>query len=205
MKKEILKLTGLTESQFYEKYPTQAAFEADYPEMKLGGTPEAFPQIATANNFFSYGVPVPPTYYMSGGPVYPQIQTETQFFSPVYSNSNNAYAVGGSYMEAYPQAKVYPQGPVGGSSFYMMQDGGQGMPEPQKDQTFYTQKMNSFFDKLRQAAYKNLQNGIMNSEPDTTSAMPELGMGRKGGMLSYQESTSCGNYNYNAWLSNSYR
>jgi len=85
MKKEILKLTGLTESQFYEKYPTQAAFEADYPEMKLGGTPEAFPQIATANNFFSYGVPVPPTYYMSGGPVYPQIQTETQFFSPVYS------------------------------------------------------------------------------------------------------------------------
>jgi len=190
MKKEILKLTGLTESQFYEKYPTQAAFEADYPEMKLGGTPEAFPQIATANNFFSYGVPVPPTYYMSGGPVYPQIQTETQFFSPVYSNSNNAYAVGGSYMEAYPQAKVYPQGPVGGSSFYMMQDGGQGMPEPQKDQTFYTQKMNSFFDKLRQAAYKNLQNGIMNSEPDTTSAMPELGMGRKGGMLSYQGNTS---------------
>jgi hypothetical protein len=193
MKKEILKLTGLTESQFYEKYPTQAAFEADYPEMKLGGTPEAFPQIATADNFFSYGVPVPPTYYMHGGPtVYPQIQTEAQFFSPVYSNSNNAYAVGGSYMEAYPQAKVYPQGPVGGSSFYMMQDGGQGMPEPQKDQTFYTQKMNSFFDKLRQAAYKNLQNGIMNSEPDTTSAMPELGMGRKGGMLSYQGNTSTG-------------
>jgi hypothetical protein len=72
----------------------------------------------------------------------------------------------------------------------MMQDGGQGMPEPQKDQTFYTQKMNSFFDKLRQASYKNLQSGIMNSEPDTTSAMPELSMGRRGGMLSYQGNTS---------------
>jgi hypothetical protein len=68
----------------------------------------------------------------------------------------------------------------------MMQDGGQGMPEPQKDQTFYTQKMNSFFDKLRQAAYNNLQSGIMNSEPDTTSAMPELNMGRYGGMPSFQ-------------------
>jgi hypothetical protein len=98
MKKEILKLTGLTEEQFYKMYPTPDAFASAYPgyKKKLGGTPEAFPQIATADNFFSYGVPVPPTYYMSGGPVYPQIQTEAQFFSPVYSNSNNAYAVGGA-------------------------------------------------------------------------------------------------------------
>jgi len=192
MKKEILKLTGLTEDQFYRMYPTEEAFKKAYPNYKMGGTPEAFPQIATADNFFSYGVPVPPTIHAYGGPVYPQIQTEAQFFSPVYSNSNNAYAVGGSYMEAYPQAKTYPQGPVGGSAFYTMQDGGQGMPEPQKDQTFYTQKMNDFFDKLRQSAYKNIQNGIMNSEPDTTSATPELSMGRRGGMLSYQSNTSTG-------------
>lgn len=194
MKKEILKLTGLTEAEFYKMYPTPDAFASAYPgyKKKLGGLTEAFPQIATADNFFSYGVPVPPTYYMSGGPVYPQIQTEAQFFSPVYSNSNNAYAVGGSYMEAYPQAKVYPQGPLGGSAFYMMQDGGAPMEEPSKDQTFYTQKMNDFFDKLRQASYKNMMNGIINSEPDTTSAIPELSMGRRGGMLSYQSNTSTG-------------
>ena len=352
MKKEILKLTGLTEAEFYNKFPTPDAFASAYPSYKnkLGGTPEAFPQIATADNFFSYGVPVPPTYYMHGGPtVYPQIQTDAQFFSPVYSNSNNAYANGGaaptmdkggprkkkkqreaedlaanrvydkmilgyptdaydefgnidhtrakylagmyensgrddwakglgiydpgtyanwinnqlgrqaimplqksfegpydligrtpnwqnlpnqinlqdyttedanpiidyrtltpsskkdylsggpevmgrggSYMEAYPQAKKYPQGAVGGSAFYMMQDGGSSMQEPTKDQTFYTQKMNDFFDKLRQTSYKNLMNGIMNSEPDTTSATPELSMGRRGGMLSYQSNTSTG-------------
>lgn len=192
MKKEILKLTGLTEDQFYKMYPTEAAFKAAYPNFKLGGTPEAFPQIATADNFFSYGVPVPPTIHAYGGPVYPQIQTEAQFFSPVYSNSNNAYAVGGSYMEVHPEAKRYPEGPVGGSAFYMMQDGGSSMQEPTKDQTFYTQKMNDFFEKLRQASYKNLMNGIMNSEPDTTSATPELSMGRRGGMLSYQSDTSTG-------------
>ena len=181
MKKEILKLTGLTEDQFYKKYPTEAAFEAAYPNFKLGGLTEAFPQIATADNFFSYGVPVPPTYYMSGGPVYPQIQTEAQFFSPVYSNSNNAYAVGGSYMEAYPQAKVYPQGPVGGSAFYAMQDGGSPMQEPAKDQTFYTQKMNDFFDKLRQNSYKNMMGAIMNTEDQYSDDMKQLSVGQYGG------------------------
>lgn len=352
MKKEILKLTGLTEDQFYKMYPTEAAFKAAYPNFKLGGTPEAFPQIATADNFFSYGVPVPPTIHAYGGPVYPQIQTEAQFFSPVYSNSNNAYyrggsvnnglkkskyqpggttlnereneaankvygkmisgistdgydeflhaydkefrapylnsvanakamaegadtftyanAVsdpgsyanwvnsqlgrqaiiplqkpfegpydltgrtpnwrnlpdqmdisepyvdsgidyrtltpsskkdylsggpeimgrGGSYMEAYPQAKRYPQGPVGGSAFYMMQDGGSSMQEPTKDQTFYTQKMNDFFDKLRQASYKNLMNGIMNTEDQSSDGMKQLTMGRHGGLVSYQGNTT---------------
>ena len=194
MKKEILKLTGLTEDQFYRMYPTEEAFKKAYPNYKMGGTPEAFPQIATADNFFSYGVPVPPTYYAYGGPVYPQIQTEAQFFSPVYSNSNNAYAVGGSYMEAYPQAKVYPQGPVGGSAFYTMQDGGQGMPEPQKDQTFYTQKMNDFFDKLRQSSYKSMVAGMMNTEEDISSPIPQLSAGKEGGMFSYQPGGTTPNY-----------
>ena len=188
MKKEILKLTGLTEAEFYKMYPTPDAFASAYPgyKKKLGGLTEAFPQIATADNFFSYGVPVPPTYYMAGGPVYPQIQTEAQFFSPVYSNTNNAYAVGGSYMEVHPEAKKYPEGPVGGSAFYMMQDGGSSMPEPSKDQTFYTQKMNDFFDKLRQASYKNMMAGVMNTEEDTTAGMPQLSVGRYGGMPSFQ-------------------
>lgn len=181
MKKEILKLTGLTEDQFYKKYPTEAAFEAAYPNFKLGGLTEAFPQIATADNFFSYGVPVPPTIHAYGGPIYPQIQTEAQFFSPVYSNSNNAYAVGGSYMEAYPQAKVYPQGPVGGSAFYAMQDGGSPMQEPTKDQTFYTQKMNDFFDKLRQNSYKNMMGAIMNTEDQYSDGMKQLSVGQYGG------------------------
>jgi len=183
MKKEILKLTGFTEDEFYRMYPTEEAFTNAYPayKMKMGGLPEAFPQIATANNFFSYGVPVPPTIHAYGGPVYPQIQTEAQFFSPVYSNSNNAYAVGGSYMEAYPQAKLYPQGPVGGSAFYAMQNGGSSMQEPGKDQTFYTQKTNDFFDKLRQTAYKNIMAGIMNSEDDSSSDMKQLAVGKVGG------------------------
>jgi len=183
MKKEILKLTGFTEDEFYRMYPTEEAFTNAYPayKMKMGGLPEAFPQIATANNFFSYGVPVPPTIHAYGGPVYPQIQTEAQFFSPVYSNSNNAYAVGGSYMEAYPQAKLYPQGPVGGSAFYAMQNGGSSMQEPGKDQTFYTQKTNDFFDKLRQTAYKNIMAGIMNSEDDSSSDMKQLAVGQFGG------------------------
>jgi hypothetical protein len=183
MKKEILKLTGLTEDEFYRMYPTEEAFTNVYPgyKMKMGGLPEAFPQIATADNFFSYGVPVPPTYYAYGGPTYPQIQTEAQFFSPVYSNSNNAYAVGGSYMEAYPQAKLYPQGPVGGSAFYAMQNGGAPMQEPAKDQTFYTQKMNDFFDKLRQNSYKNMMNAIMNTEDQYSDDMKQLSMGQFGG------------------------
>jgi hypothetical protein len=181
MKKEILKLTGLTEDQFYKMYPTEAAFKAAYPNFKLGGLTEAFPQIATADNFFSYGVPVPPTIHAYGGPIYPQIQTEAQFFSPVYSNSNNAYAVGGSYMEAYPQAKVYPQGPVGGSAFYAMQDGGSSMQEPTKDQTFYTQKMNDFFDKLRQNSYKNMMGAIMNTEDQYSDGMKQLSVGQFGG------------------------
>lgn len=198
MKKEILKLTGLTEAEFYKRFPTQEAFENAYPgyKKKLGGLTEAFPQIATADNFFSYGVPVPPTYYMHGGPtVYPQIQTDAQFFSPVYSNSNNAYAVGGSYIEEYPQAKRYPQGPVGGSSFYMMQDGGSSMQEPTKDQTFYTQKMNDFFDKLRQASYKNMMNGVMNSEDQSADDMGQLALGKYGGLPSFQGNQTSGQTN----------
>jgi hypothetical protein len=349
MKKEILKLTGLTEAEFYKKFPTPDAFASAYPSYKnkLGGTPEAFPQIATADNFFSYGVPVPPTIHAYGGPVYPQIQTEAQFFSPVYSNSNNAYANGGatptmdkggprkkkkqreaedlaanrvydkmilgyptdaydefgnidhtrakylagmyensgrddwakglgiydpgayanwinnqlgrqaimplqkpfegpynligrtpnwqylpnqinlqdyttedanpiidyrtltpsskkdylsggpevmgrggSYMEVHPEAKKYPEGPVGGSAFYMMQDGGSSMPEPTKDQTFYTQKMNDFFEKLRQASYKNLMNGIMNTEDQSSDGMKQLTMGKYGGLPGFQGSTT---------------
>lgn len=169
MKKEILKLTGLTEDQFYKKYPTQDAFQADYPTFKFGGTPEAFPQIATADNFFSYGIPVPPTFHMYGGPVYPQIQTEAQFFSPVYSNSNNAYAKGGSYMEAYPQAVSYPSHGMGYSNYFMLQDGGSNPEEPTEDQTFYTQKNNNFFEKLRKASYKSLmQEGMQSFSPYPT-------------------------------------
>lgn len=36
-KKEILKLTGLTESEFYTKYPTKESFEKDFASYKKGG------------------------------------------------------------------------------------------------------------------------------------------------------------------------
>ncbi len=66
--------------------------------------------------------------------VYPQIQSADQFFSPVYSNSNNAYAKGGN-IEAFPQAPMYPQPDTswGKTNYFMpFQKGGTfppGMPQ----------------------------------------------------------------------------
>lgn len=141
MKKEILELTGLTEDQFYKKYPTETAFKKAYPgyKKKLGGSlPEAFNMSMPADKFFSYGVPVPPMYYKMGGsltnvPVYPQAQTEAQFFVPTYSNSNNAYKqggniVGGSYLEVHPEARNLGWSPTNN---FMLQQGGVFSPDMQ--------------------------------------------------------------------------
>ena len=59
MKKEFLKIAGVkSEKAFYEKYPTEEAFFAAHPkaikELARGGTPEAFPQIATFDNAFKH-------------------------------------------------------------------------------------------------------------------------------------------------------
>lgn len=134
-----MRMGGFKTPEELEAYGEDNFFR-DYPQArqmaKGGSLPEAFPQIATAANFFNYGVPVPPTYYSHGGSltnrmVYPQIQSEEQFFSPVYSNSNNAYAKGGN-IEEFPQAQRYPQGGWGKTNYFMLQDGGTfppGMPQ----------------------------------------------------------------------------
>lgn len=101
MKKEFLKIAGVSsEAAFYKKYPTEEAFFAAHPEarkMAMGGTPEAFPQIATFDKAFSYGVPPGPQYLSHGGSAYPQAQTEAQFFIPIYTDVYNPYnkAMGG--------------------------------------------------------------------------------------------------------------
>ena len=126
MKKEFLKIAGVkSEKDFYKKYPTEEAFFKAHPEalkmMAKGG--EAYPQTATMDNFFSYGVPVPPTYYAHGG-AFPMAQPEAMFFSPGYGTVYNPYnkAMGGN-TEAYPQA--IPYGNLGTSkAFYFMQEGG---------------------------------------------------------------------------------
>jgi hypothetical protein len=64
--------------------------------------------------------------------IYPQIQSEAQFFVPTYSNSNNAYKAGGSYMEAFPQAVSYPNNGWGRTGYFMLEAGGTfppGMPQ----------------------------------------------------------------------------
>ena len=133
-----MKIGGFKTPEELEAYGEDNFFR-DYPEarkMAMGGTPEAFNMSMPADKFFSYGVPVPPTYYAEGGSldnrmVYPQIQSADQFFSPVYSNSHNAYARGGN-IEEFPQAISYPQHGWGKTNYFMLQDGGTfppGMPQ----------------------------------------------------------------------------
>jgi hypothetical protein len=134
MKKEFMRIGGAkTEKEFYEMYPTEEAFLMKHGgaiNKLMAGGGEAYPQTATMDNFFSYGVPVPPTYYRQGG-AFPMAQSEEQFFSPFYGNVPNPYnkAMGGS-SEAYPQSMSFPYGNTGRSTHFMMQDGGD-MPEEQ--------------------------------------------------------------------------
>jgi len=144
---------------------------------------------------------------LAGVPVYPQAQTEAQFFTPTYHNSNNAYKVGGSYIEEFPQAQKLNLGPT---NHFMLQEGGdvpqqagqmasQGMlpkmqsgnglngimsktkqdmqhyyggnypmlqeggtPPNQGGGNFYSDRVNTFLDKVRSRAYKALPQMIEN-------------------------------------------
>jgi hypothetical protein len=137
--KQFMKIGGFKTPDELEAYGEENFFR-DFPQAKklaMGGTPEAFNMSMPADKFFSYGVPVPPTYYEEGGSltnrmVYPQIQSADQFFSPVYSNSHNAYAKEGGNIEEFPQAVSYPQHGWGKTNYFMLQDGGTfppGMPQ----------------------------------------------------------------------------
>lgn len=145
---------------------------------------------------------------LAGVPVYPQAQTEAQFFTPTYHNSNNAYKVGGSYIEEFPQAQRLNWGPT---NHFMLQEGGdipqqsqgmmpQGMlpkmqsgnglngimtktrqdmqhyyggnypmlqeggaPPDQGSSNFYSDRVNTFLDKVRSRAYEALPQQVEES------------------------------------------
>jgi len=135
MKKDILKTAGVrSEKEFYKKYPTEEAFIAAHPDfankMQMGGTREAFPQTATMDNFFSYGVPAPPNYLAHGGMphAFPQAQTESQFFIPIYTDVYNPYnkQQGGSMPEMFPQVGNVEYQPPANMWF---QEGGEPLEE----------------------------------------------------------------------------
>jgi hypothetical protein len=188
MKKQFLKIAGVkSEAAFYKKYPTEDAFFAAHPEarnmMAMGGTPEAFPQIATFDNAFSYGVKPGPQYLAHGGSAYPQAQSEAQFFVPIYTDVYNPYnkAMGGSNVEMYPNAKTPHWGPT---NIWFQEGGQEGAPQEgqELDRIGALNKTGSFVENLKTTAAKaNQKDAMMN-------AVNQYGF-RKGGALSTYQDT----------------
>jgi len=119
-----MKIGGFKSEKELEDYGEERFFN-DFPEARQyakGGSIEAYPQTATMDNFFSYGVPVPPTYHAQGGSAYPMAQTEAQFFVPYYSNVYNPYnkEYGGNIDEVYDQA--IPDGNMGDSKSFLFME-----------------------------------------------------------------------------------
>lgn len=175
---QILRQAGVdTVEELYNMYPDEASFIAAYPEfamkMKMGGTPEAFPQTAPMDKFFSYGVPVPPTYHRDGGqPVYPYIQSEAQFFSPVYADIVNPYNKEyGGMMEAFPQATPYDNPPTG-NAYGFMAEGGQ-----QEEMIGVQNRIGNFMNKIADTA--------SNARNKETMKIVK-GMAKLGGLPLYQ-------------------
>lgn len=163
MKKQFLKIAGVkTEQEFYDKYPSEEAFFEAHPNAlkQLAGGGEAYPQTATMDNFFSYGVPVPPTYYAHGG-AFPMAQSEEQFFSPFYGNVPNPYnkAMGGS-SESYRQAMSFPYGNTGRSTHFMMQDGGYMADEPELPKMGVNGKLLEFVGTVKNTAANKLNSNL---------------------------------------------
>lgn len=171
MKKQFLKIAGVnSEAAFYKKYPTEGAFFAAHPEAKkmmaMGGTPEAFPQIATFDKAFSYGVPPGPQYLEHGGSAFPQAQTEQQFFIPIYTDVYNPYnkAMGGSNVEMYPNAKTTPH--WGPTNIWFQKGGQEGaLQEGQDlDRLGTLNKTGAFLNNIKTTAAKaNAKNAMMNA------------------------------------------
>jgi hypothetical protein len=183
---KILKQAGVdTVEELYNMYPDEASFIAAYPEfatkMKMGGTPEAFPQTAPMDKFFSYGVPVPPTYHRDGGAtglpnMYPQIQSEAEFFSPVYADIANPYNKEyGGMMEAFPQATPYYNPPTG-NAYGFMAEGGE-----QPEMIGVQNRIGNFMNKIADTA--------SNARNKETMKMVK-GMAKLGGLPLYQDGTS---------------
>ena len=199
MKKEFLKIAGVkTEQEFYDRYPSEEDFFKAHPNAlkQLAGGGEAYPQTATMDNFFSYGVPVPPTYYAHGG-AYPMAQSEAQFFSPFYGNVPNPYnkAMGGS-SEAYPQSMSFPYGNTGRSTHFMMQDGGYAPDEPELPKMGVNGKLLEFVGTLKNTAANKLNSNLRMYGKVKNPEQYEFEQARYGGNLKgYQSKNTPGGIN----------
>ena len=183
-----------TEKEFYEMYPTEEEFLMKHGgaiNKLMAGGGEAYPQTATMDNFFSYGVPVPPTYYRQGG-AFPMAQSEEQFFSPFYGNVPNPYnkAMGGS-SEAYPQSMSFPYGNTGRSTHFMMQDGGD-MPEEQTlPKMGVNGKLLEFVGTIKNTAANKLNSNLAKYGKVKNPEQYEFEQAKYGGNLrSYQSKNS---------------
>jgi hypothetical protein len=180
--KKFMKIGGAqTPQQLIDMYPTEEDFFAAHPEARqyaMGGTPEAYPQIATFKNAFSYGVPPGPQYLAHGGSAFPQAQSEAQFFVPIYTDVYNPYnkAMGGSNVEMYPNANVPRVGPT---NIYFQDGGQEGMTQeqPELDRVGAQNRTGAFATILKQTAGKaNAKNAMM-------GAMNQVGMAKYGKQL----------------------
>ena len=196
--KQFMKIGGFKTPQDLEAYGEENFFR-DFPEARKyakGGSIEAYPQTATFDNFFSYGVPPGPQYLKQGGSAYPQAQTEEQFFIPIYTDVYNPYnkAMGGSNVEMYPNAKTTPHW---GPSNIFFQDGGEGQEEPEgPDRMGVLNTTGSFVANLKNKANQaNNKNAMMN-------AVSKYGFKNGGPLTKYQdkgavtEASSAGNLTY---------
>ena len=154
-----------TEKEFYEMYPTEEAFLMKHGGaisklMAAGG--EAYPQTSTMDNFFSYGVPVPPTYYAHGG-AFPMAQAENQFFSPFYGKVPNPYnkAMGGSSESTYGQAMSFPDGDTGKSTHFMMADGGYIADEEQLPKMGVDGELTNFLVAVKNTATNKVNDNLI--------------------------------------------
>jgi hypothetical protein len=200
MKQEFMRIGGArTEKEFYEMYPTEQDFIKKHGGainklMARGG--EAYPQTATMDNFFTYGVPVPPTYYAHGG-AFPMAQPEDQFFSPFYGNVPNPYnkAMGGS-SEAYPQSMSFPYGNTGRSTHFMMEEGGY-MPEEQTlPKMGVNGKLLEFVGTVKNTAANKLNSNLRNYGKVKNPEQYEFEQAKWGGNLkSYQSEDTPGGIN----------
>jgi len=179
--KKFMKIGGFKTPDELEAYGEDRFFN-DFPEARqyaMGGTPEAFPQIATFDQAFSYGVPPGPQYLSHGGSAYPQAQTEQQFFIPIYTDVYNPYnkAMGGSNVEMYPNANVPRVGPT---NIFFQEGGQEGPPQnaQELDRLGTLNKTGAFVNNLKQTAAKaNSKNAMM-------SAIENVGMAKYGKQLS---------------------
>ena len=181
--KQFMKIGGFKTPQDLEAYGEENFFR-DFPEARRyakGGSIEAYPQTATFDNFFSYGVPPGPQYLKQGGSAYPQAQTEEQFFIPIYTDVYNPYnkAMGGSNVEMYPNAKTTPHW---GPSNIFFQDGGEGQEEPEgPDRMGVLNTTGSFVANLKNKANQaNNKNAMMN-------AVSKYGFKNGGPLTKYQD------------------